>query len=503
MSELRPPRLAEWFLKRLLPSGYEAVVGDFAEDYVDYATAYGPRKAALRYWADLLRSLPLYLLTLVVWSGIMLHNYLKVTLRTLARYKGFSAINILGLAVSMAVCLVMLLFIKDQKSYDRFHAHGDRVYRIYSDFKSPYNRNKALYATSPASLAGILRAEFPGVEEAVRLVRLSDEAIANDKLLRVRGVYAEPSFFRIFSFDLASGNAERALTEPYSVVLSQEIAEKFFGDADPVGQTLTLQDSLDFAITGVLREPPGKTHLRPDMLVSFATLQSTEQNLLQAPPWAHLENWEWNIYFSYTYIRLRDGAAPGALAAQLPSIIDRHYTGTDDSRLHALLLQPLTAINLGRQMGNQINRVTPAETVYFLGALALIIMLIACFNYVSLSVARALKRSREVGIRKVVGAHRGQLLRQFLAEAVLLAFLALGAASVALVWLVPAFNAQQAADAAITLRLWVALPALRWPGGAGRRRGGAVPGVLPVLVRAGAGVERADVGPGPVALYGA
>lgn len=447
MDEVRPPRIAEWLLKRLLPSGYEAVVGDFAEDYADHASLYGARQAALRYWVDVLRSLPVYLLTVVAWSAIMLHNYLKVTLRTLARHKGFSAINILGLAVSMAVCLVILLFIKDQKSYDRFHAHADRTYRVYSDFKAPSNSNKALYATSPASLAGVLRTEFPGVEEAVRLVRLSDEAIANDKLLRVRGVYAEPSFFRVFDFALVSGDGAQALAEPYSVVVSPETAAKFFGDVDPVGQTLTLQDTLDFTVTGVLREPTGKTHLRPDVLVSFATLQSREQS----PDF--LENWEWNIYFSYTYVRLRDGAAPGALAAQLPSVIDRHYEGTDEARLHALRLQPLTAINLGQQMGNQIGRVTPAETVYFLGALALIIMLIACFNYVSLSVARALKRSREVGIRKVVGAHRGQLVRQFLAEAVLLAFLALGAACVALVWLVPAFNSQQTAEAAIALRL--------------------------------------------------
>ena len=263
-----PPRLAEWLLERLLPPYYGAIVGDFAEEYQDNAAAYGARTAALLYWKELLRALPSYTLNLLSWSMVMLANYLKVTLRTLARYKGFSAINILGLAVSMAVCLVVLLFIKDQRSYDQFHENADRIYRVYSDYQAASNAESDLYATSPATLAEVLRTEYPVIEEAVQLRLIWGEAIANDKLLPTRGLYAEPSFFRIFDFDVMQGDAEQALAQPSSVILSPETAAKFFGDEDPVGQTLILHDT-EFLITGVLG--PGSNAHGPNEFLDIPT----------------------------------------------------------------------------------------------------------------------------------------------------------------------------------------------------------------------------------------
>ena len=350
----------------------------------------------------------------------MLRNYLKIALRNVQRYKGFALINVLGLALSMAVCLLIILFIRDQKSYDDFHANGDRMYRIYSDYKSSSNRDNKIYATSPAVLAEVLRTEVPGVEAAIHLRRGFSGIVSHQgNSLRLFGFYADPSFFDFFSFELAQGNARTALTAPNSVILSPEAATKFFGGADPMGQVLTIPEQGDFTVTGVLAPGNDKTHLPLDAITSMATLtQSAEGRKV-------LSDWTWNISRSYTYVLLEEGAAPEMLEARFPGIIKRHFEPRNDFVLPGLRVESLSDINLGRFKGNEVGIVLPNIVAYFLLALASVLMLVACFNYVNLTVARALKRAREVGVRKVVGARRSQIVVQFLVETVLVAFLGL------------------------------------------------------------------------------
>ncbi len=365
----------------------------------------------------------------------MLRNYLKIALRNVQHYKGFALINVLGLALSMAVCLLIILFIRDQKSYDDFHTDKDRTYRIYSDYKAASNPDVKRYATSPASLAEVLRAEVPGVEAAIHLRRGFNGFVNHQgNSLLVYGFYADPSFFDFFSFELAQGDARTALTAPNSVILSPEAATKFFGKTDPMGQVLSIPEQGEFTVTGVLASENYKTHLPLDAITSMATLtQSAEGRAL-------LANWTWNISRSHTYVRLEEGTAPEALAARLPGIIKQHYEPRNDFVLDRLNVEALTDINLGKFKGNEIGVVLPNIVMYLLLALASVLMLVACFNYVNLTVARALKRAREVGVRKVVGARRSQVVFQFLVETVLTAFLGLALALVLLEWLIPAFN---------------------------------------------------------------
>lgn len=363
----------------------------------------------------------------------MLRNYLKIAVRTLWKHKGFSAINVFGLALSMGVCLLILLFVVDQKSYDRFHTDSDRLYRVYSDYKAAINGRAQLYATTPITLAKVLRDEAPGVAAVAPVRRFGGTAEHAGRSVPLSGLYADPDFFDVFSFGLTAGDAATALAEPYALLLAPEAATRLFGTDDPLGQPVEMGGAT-YTVAGLLAEPPGPSHLAFEALASFVTLET-------APQHAGLFNtWHSANRSSYTFVRFADNADPEALAAAFPSIIERHYPGDEEAWLAGLHLQPLTDINLGQIMDNQLGMALPAVIAYFLVALALVIMGASCFNYMSLSVARSLTRAREVGMRRVVGASRGQLLRQFLTEAVVVALVALVVALGVLLWLLPGFN---------------------------------------------------------------
>lgn len=367
----------------------------------------------------------------------MIRNYLKVALRALWRHRAFTAINVFGLGLGLAVCLLIVLFIRDQRRYDAFHEGADRTYRIYSDFKASINPDANLYAGSPYRLAEIARAELPGVEAAAVLRSGFDGRVrgSGDAALSFVGLYADPAFFDVFSFRLAAGDAQTALARPMSVVLSAQNAERFFGAADPVGQPFVLEDGRTFTVTGVLADVRYKTHLPLTAIASTASLAQTAEDR------AWLDNWETSLRQSFTYVRLAPGTDAAAVEARLPAVIGEHFPPEGEDHLRALHLQPLTRINLGLLLDSTLGVVLPAFVGYFLLALALVVMAVACLNYVGLTTARALARAKEVGVRTVVGAQRTQLVAQFLVEALVVAGAALAVAALLLVWLVPAFNA--------------------------------------------------------------
>lgn len=428
----RPPALAAWLLRVCLGHEHGSIVGDLDEEFQDHVEAYGPFRARLIYRSHVFRTIPPLTFQTFFWQSIMLKNYLTITLRTLRKHKGFSAINIVGLAVSMAVCLLIILFIRDQRQADQFHTHKDRIYRVNTQMEN--RRGIDTWATTPATLPTYLRDTYTHIEAVTQVHPFGDVVAYGERRFGVNGLYVEPAFFEIFDFDLHVGNSSQALAEPNTMVLSQETAQKVFGDTDPLGKSVTLNGGETYVVTGLLTDTPNRSHFNFEALVSAASLPTARQ------PNTGLLHWQNTVQTHYTYLLLQDGVSASAFEAQLPDLIANHYNDGERITIQAFQLQPLTAINLGPALVNPIGLVLPGVVVYFLGALAIIVMLTACFNYMSLSVARSLKRSKEVGLRKVFGAHRSQIIKQFLSEAVVVALLSLALSYILLLWLVPQFN---------------------------------------------------------------
>lgn len=361
----------------------------------------------------------------------MLHSYLKTAWRTLWKQRSITAINVLGRSVGLAVCLLVGLLVWDQLTHDDFHPGAERLYRVTTERQN----NNTPFAASPAGLAPVLREGVAGTEAATRLRRTGENVVHEGQGYQTDGLYAEPRFFEVFGFELAAGHADEALAAPYTTVVSEALARRVYGTTDVVGETFRLGEGDLFTITGVIDRAHYRSHLAFDVLYSFATLQQTRPDRLAS-------DWE-RAYSYYTYVRLAPGSTPQSLADPLRAIEDQYLPppteeGTQPLRFQ---LQAVADITLGPTLSNEIAQgMLPATVGYFLGALALLVLLAAGFNYVNLSTARSLTRSREVGVRKAVGARQGQVVGQFMAEAVIVAGLALAVAIVLLQGLVPMFN---------------------------------------------------------------
>ena len=332
----------------------------------------------------------------------MWKNHLTIALRNLRRQRGYAALNIVGLSVGLACCALLALFVRGELSYDRFHENTGRIFRIESDwgdFSVPSTNWRFVEA---------FRTDFPQVQVATLLrddgaVRAGERLFREDNLL-----YASPSFFSVFSFELARGNARTALTEPNTLVLTRAAATKYFGDEDPVGKTLRLYGQTDFTVTGVLANPPGPTHIPLNFVLSWSTLGAE---------WEQAQTFGRNSV--YTYLLLPRGMTGASVQAALPQVLERHagenWNGAD------LSLRAIEDVHLysHREMELSPNG-NPAYVVLF-SAVAVFILLLACVNFVNLATARSLERAKEVGVRKSVGADRSQLARQFLAESTVLA----------------------------------------------------------------------------------
>ena len=259
----------------------------------------------------------------------MIRNYLKITFRTLLKHKGFSIINIFGLALSMSICLMIIIFIKDQKSSDRFHEKRDRIARVYTTDKDiKYSEVKG-WATTPGSLAPYLLDNYPFVEEVVRLRHSWGSVVYKGEAIFIGGLYAEPSFFNIFSYLLKDGNPQTALNEPYSIVISEETALKFFGNDDPMNKTLTFEKKGDFTVTGVLKDLEKKSHFRFDALFSFATVSSLEKSGVldtDMNSWSSFDRY-------YTYVLLRNKDDQSLFKEQLSEIANVIFPEPENERL--------------------------------------------------------------------------------------------------------------------------------------------------------------------------
>ena len=363
----------------------------------------------------------------------MIKNYLKTAIRNLLRYKGFSLVNILSLVIGITGCLVIGVFVRDELQYDKSIAGGENIYRIYDQRKD--NNNITYAACTPPAFATFLKQQYPEVDTTMRILMSSDKFLleAGDKrAYEDKGWFVEASFFTMFPLKFLSGDPATALTAPSSVVLTQDLASRYFGKEDPVGKTIKI-DKDDFTVKGVLAKLPEHFHLEFHYLMSLSSA---------GIPKERMEKWVWQQF--YTYVKLKAGANVQQLqdkfqAYMKKEIFPKYFTQAGSTFLP--FFQPLKDIHLqssdfiydNAKRGNQ-------AYVKALTIIALFVLLIACFNFINLATARSFKRAKEIGIRKVVGADRRQLIFQFIGETVLLSVFSVILATLATFFLVPLLN---------------------------------------------------------------
>lgn len=351
----------------------------------------------------------------------MIGNYLKISGRIILRNRLFSFINIVGLAISMAVGLMMIALLSDMRRYDRFHENYDRIYRVISKYKYLDREAKNHYACTSLRAGQAIQESVPGIEDIAILYRgFKGDMMSGDNTVPLSGHWANESFFKVFTFAMINGDPSTALKNPYSVVLTEASAKKLFGDADALGKVVLRREETgdqQFVVTGVIKDVPFFSHLKFDMLASLSTRDITQK-------WDPYEMaWD-NIFRSYVYLLLPERSNLKILQSNLNTLSAKENQAIKNTTV-SLSLQPLSKIALGDDLINSIGPVMASSNVWVIGILSAIVILSAGFNYTNLSVARSLRRSREVGIRKVVGALRRHVIGQFLVEAVIIALCAL------------------------------------------------------------------------------
>jgi putative ABC transport system permease protein len=346
----------------------------------------------------------------------MVNNYLKIALRNIKRHKGYSFINIFGLAIGMAACILILLWVQDELSYDRFHKNSDHLYRVFAEFTYA-NEN---WAVTPIPLAPVLKDEFPEIVDAVRFRPYSTLIGKDEKKFNERGAYVDPSFLTTFDFPLKDGAAKTAFTDPFSIIITEAMAEKYFGEENPIGKTLKINNEFDCKIAGVLRNIPRNSHIRFDFLLPFDIFLKKDRDL---------DNWE--RFHLATYVQLHENVQINEIEAKITGLLNEHNP-ENDINLH---LQPLTRIHL-----YNLNGGGSIEYVYIFSAIAIFILLIACINFMNLTTARSSTRIKEIGVRKVTGAVKGDFVRQFMGESILLSLVSFIIAINIVYLILPTFN---------------------------------------------------------------
>jgi len=358
----------------------------------------------------------------------MIRNFLKVAYRNLLRNKGFSAINITGLAVGMAAAILILLWIQNETSYDQFHKNKNRIYEVWN--RVPMQGKLQSWNTVSAPLARVLEKDLPEVERAVRVVNSSSFLFSvGDKKLVKSGNMVDTGFLQMFSFPMLQGNPATALNNIHGMVLTEKAAKSLFGKEDAMGRVIKLKDQGDFTVTGVLKDLPNNTRFDFEFLISIANLKYGEGQDLG-----------WNDNSTPTYVLLKPNANYAAVASRIKTL-KQQYAEDAKNMKWELFLYPLDRWRLYSSFSNGVEDGGGRSTfVKLFGIIAAFILLIACINFMNLSTARSEKRAKEVGIRKVVGARKGALIGQFIGESVFLALLAGIAAVMIVQFSLPAYN---------------------------------------------------------------
>jgi putative ABC transport system permease protein len=419
-----PPKLAKQLLLRFLRDDLaEEVQGDLEENFCRTAKEKSFLRARLNYWYQVVNYIRPFALrktrTTDVTQFDMFQNYFKIGIRNLKRQKLYSFINIGGLCVGLTSFILIALYVQHEFSYDRFYENADRMYRIYQRQVGNIAMGSDYFALTPTKLASVLREEYPIVEHATALSRHSGLLNYEGNHFLESGLWVDPQFFDVFSYPFKHGNPQKSLTEPKSIILTESLSLKIFGPDDPVGKTLIHQSGIQFLVTGVLFDPPENASIKFSFLIN-----------MMADHWFtdDIERATWNGNSIHTFVVLRNGVDPKELEEKFPDILKKYR----DKESYAeypfedqYILQNISKIHLQSKVNEDIGVKGNSLYVYIFCLVAIGVLLLACINYMNLAIARSVKRAREVGLRKVSGAIRKQIMGQFLGESTLISFLAL------------------------------------------------------------------------------
>jgi putative ABC transport system permease protein len=365
----------------------------------------------------------------------MLRNYLLIAIRTLRKNPGYTFLNIFGLVLGFACSLIILLFVNDELTYDKYHANIDNIHRLQCTYYLPNDAGKEDYVVMGAAVAQFMVSDYPEIFQSVRFQRRNDKVVLHNDGTQFYETlyYADSNVFDLFTFPLVEGDAASALTTPYQVVLSQEYAIKYFGSTDVVGESLELpEDSVILNVAGVLAPIPSNSHLKFDMLASFETLYS------QAP--GSVSSW-WS-FSTWTYLEIDPKADIGLLSDKIIRISANYILEQEEGSgyYQEYYLQRMDEIHLNSDLRGEMESNSKATNVYIFLLIGVFILLIACINFMNLATARSANRAREIGVRKVSGAHRSQLVNQFLSESILISTISMIIALILAMLILPSVN---------------------------------------------------------------
>lgn len=354
----------------------------------------------------------------------MIKNYLKVTLRNLLKNKGYFSINLLGLALGIACALLIFVLIRYENSFDTFHTKTDRIYRVVA-FNKDESGKENITSASHYSLIGALRTDFAEVKSTIARndnwelqINVKDELNGTEKkFLENKTGFLEPEFFELFDFEMVQGEAKTAIKDPNTVIISEKTAKKYFGNENPLGKVIRWDDRADFKVTGIFKDFPSNTDFPYEIILSYATMPQVESK-------ESLEHWGGFWSQLETYMLLPENITPAQIEARFPAFCKK-YLDEDEQKRRRYGLQPIADIHFNKDTGNFTQRTASVEHLWALGLVAMFLILTACINFINLATAQAVKRSKEVGIRKVLGSSRIALVQQFLGETLIITLLAI------------------------------------------------------------------------------
>ncbi|MFC1564722.1 ABC transporter permease [candidate division KSB1 bacterium] len=404
---------ARWLLSKCSEySDMFEISADFDAEYLEISTQKGRFRAWLWYWLQTINAVVIYYSTQISGSGKMFNNYVKIAFRNIKRYKAYSAINIMGLAIGLACCILILLWVKDELEFDRFNKNIDRLYRVVT-VKTANGQLQFADRKTSYPVADAFVDEFPEVVNAARFLITSQKTLKyGDRLFNENAlVMVDPAFLELFTFRFLAGSGVNALSEKNSIIFTESMAEKYFGSEDPIGKIITVDNRYDLTVTGVIEDIPTNTHFRGYDKIEFLAPFSFNSN--------YTDNFGgWDSFYLKTYVLLGDNADKDVINNKLTGYLSKKQQSISE---YDFFLQPVKDINFYTITGE----LTGMVNVYIFILLGGLILLAACINYMNLSTAFSFNRAKEIGLRKVVGAKKSGIIKQFLSESVIYSLIAM------------------------------------------------------------------------------